>query len=123
LSTNNSVKITYGEMWKESLALAAKDSPNILTKINEFIQFKQQDPLANFGNSDRNFTSSGIYKQFLPKARKAHLNLDISIVYELSGKNPTIIKLYGVFSHAQLGTGQPANIKRQKKMAKKISTS
>jgi hypothetical protein len=57
----------------------------------------------------------------MPKARKAHLSSDMSIVYELSGRNPTTIKLYGVFTHAQLGTGQPPNIKIQQNMAKRLA--
>lgn len=116
-----SVAFVEGPLWIESVVAAAKDTPNILQKITDFKNFKEQDPLAQYGSSDRSFASSGIYKQYLAKALKAHLTQDISIIYELSGRNPTVIKLYGVFTHADLGTGQPANMKIQKNMAKRLA--
>lgn len=115
------VEFIYGPMWEESLANAIKDSPNIIQKIKEFKDFKSKNPLQPFGSSDRGFSSTGIYKNYLPKAFKCHLNLDISIIYELSGRNPTIIKLYGVFTHAEMGTGQPENPRVQKNMAKRLA--
>lgn len=110
-------------MWDSSLISAVKDTPIVVNKIEEFKKFKSENPLATFGTNDKPFAATGIYKQYLPKARKAHLTPDISIVYELSGKDPTIITLYGVFTHAQLGTGQPPNLKKQKNMAKKLVVS
>lgn len=117
----NTVVFEYGPLWEESLAAAIKDTPNIIQKIKEFIQYKQENPLAQYGTNDKPFASSGVYKQYLPKTLKAHLTPDISIVYELSGRNPTNIKLYGVFTHAMLGTGQPPNLKIQKNMAKRLA--
>lgn len=117
----NSVEFTYGPMWEESLVSVIKDTPNVIQKIKEFKAVKEQNPLAQFGSSDKSFASTGVYKQYLPKAMKAHLTQDISMIYELSGRNPTKIKLYGVFTHADLGTGQPANIKIQKNMAKRLA--
>lgn len=108
-------------MWEESLANAIKDTPNVIQKIKEFKNFKEQNPLTQYGKNDKSFSSEGIYKQYLPKAAKAHLTPDISIIYELSGRNPTTIKLYGVFTHAELGTGQPSNKNIQKSMAKRLS--
>jgi hypothetical protein len=110
-----------GPLWIETVISASKDTANILQKIKEFKNFKEQNPLSPFGTGDKGFASSGIYKQYLPKAFKAHLSQDISIIYELSGRNPTKVKLYGVFTHADLGTGQPANIKIQKNMAKRLA--
>ena len=123
MSMNNPVKFSEGSMWNESLITAVKDSPVVVNKIIEFKKFKEVDPLASYGSNDKGFSPTGIFKQYLPKARKAHLTPDISIIYELSGKNPTVIKLYGVFTHAQLGTGQPPNKKIQKNIAKKIAVS
>jgi hypothetical protein len=119
----NNVVLDYGSMWESSLASAIKDTPNILQKISEFVKTKLDNPLAMFGTNDKPFTSEGAYKQHLPKARKARLTLDISIVYELSGRNPTVIKMYGVFTHATLGTGQPPKINTQRSMAKALSGS
>jgi len=120
---NNSVVFVEGSMWIPSVVSAQKDTPNILQKIQEFMRFKEANPLAQYGTNDKPFTGNGIYKQYLQKAVKAHLTPDIAIVYELSGRNPTTIKLYGVFTHADLGTGQPPNIKIQKNMAKRLSVS
>lgn len=117
----NTVVFDYGPLWDESLISASKDTPNILKKIEEFQEVKSRDPLTPFGPSDNRFKSEGKYAQYMPKARKAHLSSDMSIVYELSGRNPTTIKLYGVFTHAQLGTGQPPNIKIQQNMAKRLA--
>lgn len=108
-------------MWEESLANAIKDKPNILQKIKEFRDIKQENPLAAFGTNDGTFIPGGIYKSYLPKARKAHLTQDHSIIYELSGRDPTVVKLYGVFTHAALGTGNTPNPKIQKNMAKRLS--
>ncbi len=110
-----------GPLWIESVVAASKDTANILQKIKDFKDFKERNPVAPYGSSDKGFASSGIYKQYLPKAFKAHLTQDISIIYELSGRNPTKVKLYGVFTHADLGTGQPANMKIQKNMAKRLA--
>lgn len=123
MASPSNVVFQTGKLWDESLTAAIKDSPNVIQKIEEFRRVKQENPLAPFGGSDSSFSSSGLFKQALPKARKAHLTQDISIIYELSGKNPTVIKLYGVFTHANLGTGQPANKKIQKNMAKKLAVS
>lgn len=122
-NTQNSVVYNYGSLWEESLASAIRDTPNILQKIKEFRDFKSQNPLALYGSKDTPLAgvSGSPYSRYLPKARKAHLTPDISIIYELSGKNPTNIKLYGVFTHADLGTGQPANKKRSEQMAKRLA--
>lgn len=117
----NSVVFEEGQLWEQSVIAALKDTPNIGQKIEEFKRFKAANPLAQYGSNDKPFAPTGIYKQHLPKAMKAHLTQDISIIYELSGRNPTVIKLYGVFTHADLGTGQPPNIKIQKNMAKRLA--
>ena len=119
--SNNQVVFIEGPLWGESVIKAIKDTPNILNKIEEFKLFKYKNPLAQYGGSDKSFASTGVFKQYLPKSMKAHLSSDISIIYELSGRNPTTITLYGVFTHAALGTGQPPNIKIQKNMAKRLA--
>ena len=119
----NNVVLDYGSMWESSLASAIKDTPNIQQKCSEVGKTKLDNPLTQYGTNDKPFTSEGIYKQHLPKARKARLTPDISVVYELSGRNPTVIKMYGVFTHATLGTGQPPKINTQRSMAKALSGS
>lgn len=122
-SNSPSVVFINGPLWEESLVAAIKDTPNIIKKILEFKTFKEQDPLAQYGPKDSAMGSvkGSPYAKYLPKARKAHLTPDISIIYELSGKDPTVIKLYGVFTHADLGTGQPPNVRKSAQMAKRLS--
>jgi hypothetical protein len=47
---------------------------------------------------------------------------DVSIVYKLEGKEPRKLKLYGFFSHEDLGTGQPPKQKIQQKTGKRLKT-
>jgi len=121
ISPIQNIVFVPGPLWEESFVKALKSAPNLAQKVKEFRAFKTQNPLVPFGSNDRAFISDGIYKQYLPKARKAHLTQDISIVYELSGRDPTVITLLGVFSHADLGTGQPANKNTQQNMAKRLA--
>lgn len=122
-SNQSNVVFNEGPLWIDSVISARKDTANILQKIIEFKNFKEANPLALYGSKDAPLAgvSGSPYSKYLPKARKAHLTPDISIIYELSGKNPTNIKLYGVFTHADLGTGQPANKKRSEQMAKRLA--
>lgn len=117
----NSVVFEVGPLWEQSLISAVKDSPQIVQKIRDFRELKSKNPMTPFGSNDKPFIGAGIFKQYLPKALKAHLTPDISIIYELSGRNPTKIKLYGVFTHADMGTGQPANMKIQKNLARRLA--
>lgn len=120
--TANSVVFEVGPLWEQSFDRAKKIYPQIAQKIQEFRDLKKNNPLDLFGSNDKNFVSGGVFKNALPKARKAHLTQDISIIYELSGRNPTNIKLYGVFTHEDMGTGQPPNIKIQRNLAKRLAT-
>lgn len=84
----------------------------VLKAFREFITAKRNDPLAPFGSKDRAFTGNGL------KAYKhSGLTFDISVVYTLSGRDPHVIRLYGLFSHDELGTGNPARLGLQKKAA------
>lgn len=123
--SNNTPSVLFqeGKLWRETLMAVLKDTPGVIKKLEEFKKIKEQNPLQPFGGSDKPFVPGAPLSNLLPKARKAHLSQDVSIVYELSGKNPTIIKLYGVFTHAMLGTGQPANINVQKSMGKRLAVS
>lgn len=86
---------------------------NIEEKIAEFIATKTADPMQQFGSKDKPFGGDGPIGKAFPKMRYANMNSDIRLFYTMEGKNPTIFKLYGVFSHDDIGLGQPGNIKRQ----------
>ena len=88
-------------------------------RVADFIRHKASDPLSPFGGKDTHFVGAGPLGQ--EKIIHAHLTRDISLLYKRSGKNPTIIDLIAIASHADTGTGTPANPKTQKSLAKKVS--
>lgn len=90
---------------------------NVIDKLKDFIEFKKANPTAPYGSSDTKFVSRAPLGDAIPKLRHAHLSHDFSVFYTVEGQNPTVLKLYGVFSHAESGTGHSPNIKRQKQLA------
>ena len=91
-------------------------------RLQDFLNTKKQNPLQPFGSSDKPFTGDHL-KKAVPNETMlhAHLTHDISIIYSLSGKDPKILKLYGIFSHDEMGTGQPPNLKKQKQIAARLN--
>jgi mRNA-degrading endonuclease YafQ of YafQ-DinJ toxin-antitoxin module len=86
-------------------------------KIVDFIRFKSEHPLELYGSKDRAFANEGNLRGFI----HAGLTFDVSIVYKIGmvgGKRT--LDLYGVFSHDELGTGQPRNINRQRSAGEKL---
>ena len=79
-------------------------------------------PLEPFGPTDQPFSAHGILKHAVSgeNMKHAHLTHDISILYTMQGQ-PPLIKLYGIFSHDELGTGQPPKIKDQKRVISRLS--
>lgn len=106
------------DLFKETMAAKSRQYPVIESKFAEFIASKESDKLAPYGKSDKPFKSFGVFEGL----RHAHLTADVSIVYSISGSNPSEIRLYGLFSHDEMGTGQPVNIKRQKSLDKKLDS-
>ena len=95
----------------------------VADRFNEFLQSKKNNPMQPFGKSDKPFQSGGFIQGSIPSETllHAHLTHDISVVYSISGKDPRVLKLYGVFTHDEMGTGQPANRKRQKQFGDRLS--
>jgi len=102
---------------KESLK--THNDPRIHARLAEFMKMKNANPMQMFGSSDKSFASDGYFQGF----RHAHLTHDVSVIYRIYGKNPAIMDVYGVFSHDEIGTGQPANKKVQKSMAQRVNNS
>ena len=94
--------------------------PEAAQGIAKFIAAKSADPVAPSGKSDTHFVADGPIGKLGLKIKHAHVSQDLSMVYRVHGK-PSIVDLYGVFSHKELGTGNSPNIKIQKQMAKKFS--
>lgn len=83
-----------------------------------FMDVKRANPTQPFGSSDTPFTGGGKFQKAVPGLRHAHLTQDLSVVYRVDGNN---IYLYGFFTHQELGTGTPGNIRRQDSMADRFS--
>lgn len=82
----------------------------VIQAIQAFIAHKRNDPTAPFGSKDYPFRGASL-KGYL----HAGLTFDAQMVYTISGRDPHVIRLYGVFTHDDLGTGNPAQMKRQQK--------
>lgn len=92
----------------------AKATKQVQSKFKDFVNWKKDHPHEKFGSSDYAFSRGGHLSGF----SHAKLNFDVSIVYKV---DKDIIYLYGVFSHDDIGTGQPANINKQDSAAAKFS--
>lgn len=117
MSNSGGVKIRYSQASKDSI----KSKPEIHDKLEEFLTAKTQDPMQPFGKTDTRFIASGPIGKTGLKLRHAHLSQNVSVIYRLHGSNPKLLDIYGVMTHKELGTSTTANIRTQKKVAKKFT--
>lgn len=92
-------------------------SASLSRKFAQFIDTKRKAPHAPIeGGNDTPFTSSGLYGAL--KLWHYHINADLSVVYRVEDVSPTRthIYIYGIYSHNDLGTGNPAKRQTQKNM-------
>lgn len=96
--------------------------------FNRFLKFKDDaaksgNPVQPFGARDRPFLPTGPLRNAVPNETLVHAHLlhDMNLVYSMQGRNPVVYKLYGFFTHDDLGTGQPANIKKQRQQGMRFS--
>jgi hypothetical protein len=83
------------------------------------MEIKRNQPDQPFGGSDKFFKPGLMFFSAIPGIRHAHITHDLSIVYRVGKANE--IWLYGIFSHDDLGTGTPANLKKQQVMSTKLA--
>lgn len=115
LESTSNVEIWYSSLYLDSI----RDKPqSVVDRLELFIQTKKENPTASFSNRDAPFNSKGPYGRLIPKLRHAHLNLDVSVVYKVEGSKPTILKIFGLWTHDELGTA--GNPRVEKQMATKI---
>jgi hypothetical protein len=114
-------KFRVCQLFRQTAQDKFKSYPGLKEKLDAFMSVKKADPMATFGSRDGMFAGGGNFTAAVPKLRHAHMTHDVSIFYRLSGANPTVIDLFGLFSHDESGTGQPANIKKQKSLAKSLA--
>ena len=101
-------------LFKETQAKYAND-PRISKRFKDFIDLKSANPIAKFGSKDYPI-AAGPLKGLM----HAGMDYDVSLFYSLQGKNPTVITLYGFFTHDESGTGQPQRRNRQQGLADRI---
>lgn len=109
------VRIMASDLFRETVT-KYKGNAAVQTAMADFIEFKRANPLVPYGSKDRPFKHDplkGIYH--------AGLTFDVSVLYTISGNNPNIITLYGIYSHDETGTGTPRNSKRQKQVHSRIT--
>lgn len=108
-------------LFRQTFIEKSKNNTVLADKLDQFVKYKTVSPYQMFGANDKPFRAGGFFANAVPKIKHAHLTHDISIVYTVEpGPNP-IIRLYGLFSHDELGTGTPSNINRQKSMASQFA--
>ena len=115
------VQFQWCKLFKDTFSDKVKTNADLISSFDEFRKIKEQNPNQQFGGSDTLFVAKGPLAKEVPKLRHAHVTRDLSICYTVSGKDPTIIKLYGIFKHDELGTGTPANIARQKNAGRSMA--
>lgn len=114
------VQFVKGKLFDSTVAERKQMMSGVDAKIEEFMATKTADPLQPFGGKDKPFGGDGPIGRAFPKMRYASLNSDLRLFYSIEGRNPTIIKMFGVFSHDDIGLGQPNNINRQASFIKRL---
>jgi len=114
------VEFLVSPLFVETFRQKIANNPAVAKKFEEFKDSKINNPLQNYGSRDYPMIGQGPIGKQIPGIRHAHLTQDISVFYTIEGRNPTKIKLYGLFGHADSGTGNPSNIKRQQTLGKQF---
>lgn len=106
-------------LYKETYLSRVKPYPKLRDKLRQFMHFKRQTPDENWGASDKFFKPGLKFFTAIPGLRHAHLAPDLYIVYRVGKQNE--IYIYGIFTHDDLGIGQPMNPRKQDTMASRLA--
>lgn len=108
------VRFVGADTYFETLRKYHKENNDqALAALKNFIEFKRANPLQQAGGKDRPYIGSGPLSGYI----HAGLTRDISIVYTISGRDPHVIKLFGLYTHQDTGTGTPGRPNLSKVMA------
>lgn len=95
------------------------NTPGVDEAFVEFKNEKLKDPNSKFGKKD--YKLGNHFEKQVPGLLHSGLTHDKSIFYTLSGSgNTRHIHLYGIYGHDEAGIGSPANINKQKSLAKRL---
>lgn len=87
--------------------------------IKKFKKQKTLNPTADYGGKD--YQLGNHFDKQVPGLLHSGLTHDKSVFYTISGSGDTRhIHLYGIYGHDEAGIGQPANINKQKSLAKRL---
>jgi hypothetical protein len=94
----------------------------LIDKLKQFIERKKDNPMNSFGSRDKPFT--GHMRDAVPGEVMMHVHLlhDANLLYTLTGADTKVIKLYGIFTHDDIGTGQPQKDNIQRNYAAKLAS-
>lgn len=106
------VQFVGADTYFATLNKYAKDD-QVLQALRNFIAFKRENPLQQAGGKDRPYVGNGPLSGYI----HAGLTRDISIVYTISGRDPHVIKMFGIYTHQDTGTGTPGRPNLSKVMA------
>jgi hypothetical protein len=97
----------------------------IRDRLTAFIEWKQRNPFngaqpasPGFGDNDKKFKSTGNFGIRIANISHAHLTHNLSIIYRIENN---ALSLYGIYTHDELGVGNPPNIQRQQQIATRWS--
>jgi len=109
----NETQVQFGPDYKKTFE---KYRSQVDKRWLVWLAAKIPDPLRQVGRTDYPFSSSGNYSGL----SHAHLTKDISVVYKVSGKSPRNLKIFGFFSHEDLGTGAPPKLSVQRAVGNRL---
>lgn len=116
-----SVQFLMSPLFKKTYAEKTQAVPGLAAKFADFVGTKTQNPIQQFGKSDTAMIATGPLGRAVPGLKHAHLTQDLSVFYTISGRNPTVFNLYGIFGHKDSGTGTSQNIKTQKSLGQQLA--
>ena len=108
--------VRYGPDWEACKAKYAKAGKwgRMLKQYERFLIAKMSNPTQMWNASDKRASNA------LSNFYKAHLTHDDSIIYTYDQQS-NLIRIYGIWSHDEMGTGQPSNYPRIASFADRLS--
>lgn len=105
------LKIAKSKLFAKTLK--DRHEQTVLNNLKKFVEFKVEHPSERYGGSDYAFSGGGPLQGYW----HCHLNRDKSLIYKIE---QGLLKLFGIFTHQDLGTGTPSSQPKQKSAAQKF---
>lgn len=107
--------VRFGPDWEACKAKYQRAGKwdRMLQKLESFLAAKMNNPTQMWNATDKK--ASNVLSRFY----KAHLTHDDSIIYTYDQAS-NVFRIYGIWSHDEMGTGQPPNYARIGKFADRL---